>query len=206
MAADAASGARIRSFVAVDVDGPARDAAAVFLARLRATGADVAWSRPDALHVTLKFLGSVEPERLTRLGASLAAVAAAQPAFTFALRGVGAFPSLARPSVFWIGVDAPPLAMLAAAVDDAAEAEGFTREARAFHPHLTLGRVRTGDRGRGSRNRSRVSPELRALLDAEHATSFGTVDVAELIVFRSDLGAGGAHHTPLARVPLAAAR
>src|SRR4051794_342080 len=142
MAAEDAGGARIRSFVAVDVDATTRDAAAALLARLRATGADVAWSRPDALHVTLEFLGSVEPERLTRLAARLADVAAAQPAFTLALRGVGAFPSLARPSVLWIGVDAPALAILASAVADIAAAEGFAREARPFHPHLTLGRVR----------------------------------------------------------------
>jgi 2'-5' RNA ligase len=208
MAAEPA-GPRIRSFVAVDVDGPARDAVAALLARCRATGADVAWSRPDALHVTLTFLGSVEPERLARLGARLADVAATQAPFALALRGVGAFPSLAHPSVLWIGVDAPALVTLAAAVNGAAAAEGFAAEARAFRPHLTLGRVRRGDRRhrRGSdRERDTVPAALRTLLDGAHATSFGRVDVAEMILFRSDLGAGGARHTALGRYPLSALR
>ena len=190
---------RIRSFVAIDVTGAARDAVVAFLDRLRATGADVAWSRPDALHVTLKFLGSVDPERLARLGAALDAAVREQAAFTLTLRGVGAFPSLGRPTVLWIGVDAPELAALAARVDDAARAEGFAPEARVFHPHLTLGRIRD-DRRR--RRGGALPAERRGALEAERTTVFGVVEIADVILFRSDLGARGARHTPLVRFPL----
>jgi 2'-5' RNA ligase len=202
MPSDPAAPARIRSFIAIDVTGPAREAALALLGRLRATGADVAWARPDALHVTLEFLGNVDPEQLARLGSHLAAIAARHVPLPITLAGVGAFPTLGRPRVLWSGIDAPALLPLAADVRRACRAEGLVGEERPFHPHLTLGRVRTGDR-RGRRGGAAALPrELTTLLAAEREIVFGVSQVEAFILFRSDLGAAGARHTPLARYPL----
>ncbi len=207
MASDPAADARIRSFVALDVAGPARDAVESLLARLRATGADVAWTRPDALHVTLKFLGSVAPDRLAQLGTRLAAAAAAQPRFTVRLAGIGGFPSLARARILWVGVEAPELVRLAEAVERACLGEGFAADDRPFHPHLTLGRMRA-DRRHAARAGGESKAAGRALIDLlrlERERVFGASLVDELILFRSDLGAGGARHSALARFAFAAA-
>lgn len=200
MPSDPAATAPIRSFIAIDVEGPARATIDALIARFRMTGADVAWSRPDALHVTLEFLGAVAPDRLLRLGARLADVATGHRAFSVTLARVGAFPNLARPRVLWIGVDAPALPALAAAVRRACAAEGFESEERPFHPHLTIGRVRV-TRGRGGR----VSRELIAALAAERDAGFGVSRADSFILFQSELGAGGARHTALARFALAVA-
>ena len=189
----------IRSFVALDLEGDARPALQALLERLRARGGGVAWTRPEALHLTLKFLGNVDPDCLARLGERLAAVAAAHPPFTLVVGGYGGFPTLDRPHVLWVATVAPELAALAAAVDEAAAAEGFARETRPFHPHLTLGRVRER-RGRGGR--AALAPVL-ALLRAEGETAaLGVSPVRTLTLFRSDLAAAGARHSVLASWPL----
>jgi 2'-5' RNA ligase len=82
-----------------------------------------------------------------------------------------------------------PLATLAEAVERGAVAAGFARETRRFHAHCTLGRARL--RGR--------LPDVTVPVTVPDFT----LDVTEAVLFRSDLGPGGARHTPLERMPLA---
>jgi 2'-5' RNA ligase len=105
---------------------------------------------------------------------------------------VNGFPALERARVFWVGLDAPPaLELLAHRVEQECEALGFPGEARVFHPHITLGRVKDGARlDRFSLKRlSAIRPSIPFLLDA-------------MVLFVSRLGPGGAVHTPLANFPL----
>ena len=73
MNGDSPESSGIRSFVAVDLDAPVRQAVNDLQGELRRINADVRWVRPEGLHVTLKFLGSVDPARLERVHAALAA-------------------------------------------------------------------------------------------------------------------------------------
>lgn len=192
------TGARpVRSFVAIEIEEPARGAIVAYLAELRGRVDGVAWTRPENMHLTLKFLGGVAPERLTTLAERLAAIAGAERPFVVAYRGVGAFPSAGRPQVLWVGAAASELAPIAAAVDEAASVAGVARELRPFHPHVTLGRMRPGRRARGT-DRSGTSPRAVLAVDAERA--FGVAVASALVLFRSDTNATGARHTPLARL------
>ncbi len=112
---------RWRCFVAVTLGDPTRAAVIEYLERLRATVAGVAWTRPENLHLTLKFLGDVAAARVPSLTERLRLAVAAEPAFTVRVGGVGAFPSLARPQALWVGVGSPRVAALAAAVESACE-------------------------------------------------------------------------------------
>ena len=203
----------VRSFVAIRLAGAGRTAVEALLRRLQAeagggagnvagdvakhvskpVATNIAWTRPENLHVTLKFLGAVSPERLEALAGSLAAVAAGQEAFVLAVRGTGAFPSLARPRAFWVGVESAALAPLATAVDAACAGHGFVRETRALRPHVTLGRLRRS----AAPGRSRAAPALLERLVADGDTAFGGSPAEALVLFRSDLGPGGARYTPL---------
>lgn len=178
-----------RCFIAVSLADPARAAVVEYLRGLRTTVSWVSWTRPEQLHLTLKFLGSVAPARIPALEARLAEVAGAVEACTAEVAGVGAFPNIARPQVLWVGVRAPTLASLADAVEVSCVAEGFARETRPFRPHVTLGRVR--ERG------GRATPEL-TLFARDGARTFGTSPVREVTLFRSVLGPGGARHSALA--------
>ncbi|MCY4060910.1 MAG: RNA 2',3'-cyclic phosphodiesterase [Chloroflexi bacterium] len=99
------------------------------------------WSRREALHLTLHFIGDV-PEGVARAYQRvLGAVDTA--AFDLRIQGVGQFPINDRPRVIWAGVqNGPELRALHEAVGSALEREGFRRERRRFHPHVTLMRFR----------------------------------------------------------------
>jgi 2'-5' RNA ligase len=147
---------------------------------------------PDNLHLTLKFLGDVALERTAEVSCTLAESAAGVPVFSAELRGVGAFPHAGRPSVVWAGLmGADALVRLAERLEASLELQGFARESRAFHPHVTLARVK-----------GRPPGGLRALLERHAATSFGPVVIASVELYESELRREGAKHTVLASVRL----
>jgi 2'-5' RNA ligase len=181
----------VRTFFAVEVS-PEIHAALVALKReLAATGAAVRWVRDEGLHATVKFLGAVPAAQLPELQAALSAPVGARPPMTAAVSGLGVFPSPRRPRVVWAGLDCPPLAALAAALDDALGRFGFKPEARAFRAHITLGRV----------SDTRGWAPLDALLRAHATTDFGTCRLSELVAYRSDLRRGGSLYTKLWTIP-----
>ena len=137
---------RRRIFVAVPVVPALRDAALAMMHRvLRADSGALRWVERDGLHVTLRFLGEItEPE--VDLAVEAARVAAtASTAFSITLAGGGAFPSLRRPRTVWVGVaaGAERLAALSQALDTALAERRFRPDARAFHAHVTVARVRS---------------------------------------------------------------
>lgn len=100
--------------------------------------------------MTLKFLGEVRRERLPDIEHAIAGVASSTSGFTTALTCFGAFPTIRRPRVVWVGVDATSeLRCLKQDLEWALAPLGFDSETRAFHPHVTLGRARP-DGGAGA--------------------------------------------------------
>lgn len=186
--------AAVRSFVAVRLPEDVRAALAAEIARLRPAGREVAWVAAENLHVTLRFLGGVEEDRLEAVGAALAAVAAGAAGFEVEVRGLGAFPTPSRPRVLWAGLagGAPALAELAGRVEEALAGLGFPREERPFAGHVTLGRVRE----------PRRDPRLEQALAAGAGRPFGRLPVDRVALMRSDLSPRGARYTVLGAWPL----
>ena len=183
----------IRAFVAVPLEEPVTRRRLAGARSLLPPVTGVRWVPEAQLHFTLKFLGDVEEERI---GAAKDAVlrAAAGAPFRLALEGLGAFPPHGAARVLWAacGEGATALAQLAARVEEAFAAAGFSREERPFSPHLTLARVRDPDAGR----------RLARALPAVPSEPFGTLAVASIVLYRSDLGPRGADHTELLRAAL----
>jgi RNA 2',3'-cyclic 3'-phosphodiesterase len=159
------------------------------IARLRGLSRSVAWTVPENLHITLKFLGPIELTQRALVATALARLAGGVPAFDITLRGLGAFPSLTRPRVIWGGVDdgAHALTSLADAVEQVLTPLGFTAEER-FVPHVTLGRVR----------QPRRDPVLTEALALAATRDFGAVHVDRIALMRSALSPRGARHDELA--------
>jgi len=134
----------VRLFFALPLPERPRGALAAAAKALCACGADAKWVRPEAMHLTLAFLGEVPPARLDALRRSGGAAASDCPPFRLALRGLGAFPSWERPRVLWAGLSsgADECRRLEAALRRALLAEGFKLEDRPFEPHVTLARLR----------------------------------------------------------------
>ncbi len=105
--------------------------------------------------------------------------------------GLGAFPSLTRPNVLWIGVVAPSLAALQRDVEGALVDLGLDPEERAFHPHVTVGRVKESRPGQS---------DLTALWSGD--VDCGSSPLSEIIVYESKTRSSGAEYIARARVPL----
>ena len=137
----------MRLFIAINLPDAEKPRLSRALQDLAANDLPARWVAPDSLHITVKFLGEVPEARLPAVVAALQDGADGVAAFDVALGGFGAFPSLSRPGILWVGVQAgPELAELQGRIERAFIPLGFEAEAREFHPHITVARVRKDGR------------------------------------------------------------
>lgn len=137
----------MRLFVAINLAETVRRRLWDATGALRAAEPAVKWVGVDGLHLTVKFLGEVDAAREREIPGTLDAALAGHRAFPLEVDGLGAFPSVERPSVIWAGCErTSALELVYHDVEAACERLGFPVEARAFQPHVTLGRVRRGKR------------------------------------------------------------
>jgi 2'-5' RNA ligase len=136
-----------RLFAAIPIPAPASDRIAALLAEVRDQRWPVRWVSETGLHLTLKFYGEVPDERVEVIAEAVGFAVQGTGTLPLALEGVGAFPSLERARVVWVGVEpAPALELLQDRIERGAEPLGFAPEGVPFRPHVTLGRVREGER------------------------------------------------------------
>lgn len=159
-------------------------------ASLRRTGRSVRWTPVEQLHITVRFLGDVDPPGVAGVGERLAEAARECGPFDLPLGGVGAFPSMRRPRVVWLGAGpSPGITALRSSVETAVGECGFKAEERPFRPHITLGRVRSPRRG------SSPPAEPGELARLAGAIEFRMeVSLTHLYLMESRLGADGARH------------
>ena len=188
----------MRVFVAVDIgDAVRREAARVVSAlamKLEAakTPPKVVWVKPAALHVTIKFLGEVEPDDVERLKRLLAPPIAMAP-FDIAWRGIGTFPNNRHPRALWLGVTngAAQLAAIEAEISKRVAGTAVELDDRALLPHLTLGRVKMAGAGVDW-------PKVLQACEVRNATSH----VDRVSLYQSKLSQHGPHYTELVSAPL----
>lgn len=181
----------LRAFIAVELPADVRSALAREQARLKLLGANVGWVAPENIHITLLFLGDIFGAQVAPLAAALAAVAEHHASFELAVAGLGWFGPSRSPRVVWAGVNDPAhqLAALQQEVEEQARALELRTEARPFHPHLTLGRVRPGSHA--------TLPALTEALRQAIDTPYGRCAVGTVRLMQSRLEAGGALHSLL---------
>jgi len=183
----------VRSFFAIDLPAALTAEIQVLQAHLRNVGADVRWTRPEGVHLTLKFLGDLAEDLIEPLAQAAGRVAAGHAPLTLRVSGAGVFPGRSKPRVLWLGLDGDleRLINLQKDIETAAVEFGFAPEGRPFRPHLTLGRFRSNRR----KNELLVQVEQLRPRPLEFPAE-------EVILFKSDLKPTGAVYTPLGRLPL----
>jgi 2'-5' RNA ligase len=184
----------VRLFIAINLPDDKRLGLAQALDALAGHDLPVRWLSPESLHITLKFLGEVAQSRVPSIESALTHALAGYPSFDVEVGGFGAFPSLTRPSIFWVGVSATDeLVRVQTRVDDAMTKDGFEPDARAYRPHITVGRARKDGRVRDRATMDRIVTEF----DYKTVFRAGSVDL-----MRSRLGSRGARYEVLHKMEM----
>jgi 2'-5' RNA ligase len=179
-----------RTFLALDLDEPLRDALLAFQQRLDRCGAKLRPVERVNLHVTLHFLGDVTDEVLSELLTVAAAAAAGVQPFDFQIAGLAAMPPRGGVRMVWANATDPTgrMAQLHRALADGIAGLGLRVEERVFKPHITLLRIKfADDPGRFRRAVANLA-----------ATDFGTQHAEELTTYSSTLTPTGPIYTVLA--------
>jgi 2'-5' RNA ligase len=180
----------MRLFVAIEIAPDIRERIIGFMEQLKPKIPNARWSRPEGLHITLKFLGHVADEKVPPIQSALGTIDGA--GFPITIERVGTFPNEKSPRVLWVGVKAETeLARLAENVQAATSKLGFEREQRAFSPHVTLARLKEVPK----------KTNLKSVLP-EGTPSFGTMTAKDFHLYESKLSAQGSRYIKLASFPL----
>lgn len=134
----------MRTFIAIPLPDECRSLLEKMQNELRPCGAEVGWVAVPSIHLTLKFLGELDPNAIPALARKLEEAASSTHSFELRLHGLGCFPHERSPRVVWCGIegDTDTLLQLQQKVESACAQLGFPPEDRAFKPHLTLGRIK----------------------------------------------------------------
>jgi 2'-5' RNA ligase len=179
----------MRIFIALDIPTEVRARLTEYMERARMLAPEARWARVEGLHVTLKFVGEVSDARVREMKMALASVKAA--GFAVRFEAVGFFPNSRAARVFWAAVDGgEDLPRLASAIDAALANLDIVREAKPYHPHLTLARAS-----------ARPLHGLQPLL-TDPPPQFGTMTAREFFLYLSETQKGGSKYTKLERFGL----
>lgn len=151
----------MRVFIALDLTSEARREIEKFLKRLEKKHWKVKWEKPEKVHLTLAFLGSIKEEKLDLIKKTCQQVTKVTASFIVSFKGFGCFPDFDFPRLVWLGLkgDLKSLASLQKKLRDQLKDLGFKTEKRPFKPHLTLGRIK---RAR-VRERREIGRQIKAL-------------------------------------------
>ena len=177
-----------RTFCAIELPPEVRSQLAKHAQQLRDAVPSVtaSWSKPENVHLTLKFFGNVPTQSLAKISAAASRVGSEFSSFQIRIGGTGVFPRRSRPQVLWIGVgdSSGRLSDLQQRLEEEFAREGFPKEDRGFRPHLTIARLRRPE-------------DARQLAEAHIQTKFSFIEVrvTEFVLFRSQLSPKGSIYT-----------
>jgi 2'-5' RNA ligase len=181
----------MRLFVAFELTHEVRDAVTKTTASLHPESPGARWSAPEAMHVTLKFLGQTDDQKLAALETALQQIGSLE-SVSLRFRGVGFFPDEKGPRVMWCGVEASSnIFDLVSAIEDALKPLGFEPESRRYVPHVTLARL----------NSARHVEKLVRAAAPLKSYDFGTARVSEFHLYESTLKKSGSEYRKLATFP-----
>lgn len=190
----------IRAFIAINLSAEIQHRLdeVITTYKQRLAGVSVRWVPARNIHLTLKFLGDVSVTNLDILQKLLQAEIAGHKPFEISIGGSGAFPTLNRPRVLWVGVEAPTeLTAVQNGVEGVMSRLGYPLEERPFSPHLTIGRV--------SRN---IAPQdyrlISSVIEKEKIGFLGALCVRSVDLYKSDLKPSGAVYTSIYTAALGA--
>ena len=179
----------LRTFVALPLDNRIVASLQDLHHQLTSLPVDVKWVKPQSIHVTIKFIGNVDEQRIDPVCEAIQRGVAGVRSWPVEVKKVGTFPGMRNPRVVWVGLDDPKGNIKAVQhhIEDELAKIGFEKERRPFTPHLTVGRVRS----------SKGKKDLVCFLLDEREREFGEMEIDRVLLFKSDLKPTGAVYTVL---------
>lgn len=179
----------IRTFIAIELSPEIQSELAAVQDKLKESGSDVKWVKPENIHLTLKFLGYVSGPQLKSIFEAVDESVERITPFPLFFSGLGAFPGLGNPRVLWVGVKEGEemLSRINQNLEGILKRNGFPGEERKYHPHLTLGRVKS------SKNKA----QLIGAVKSEKDCSVGSMEVKKITIMQSILKPEGPEYKPL---------
>jgi 2'-5' RNA ligase len=185
--------ANIRTFIAFDTPEQIKKEMGVVQSELKKSNAEVKWEDENKFHVTVKFLGDIEENTLPSVITKIESIVHTHSRFDVYYKGIGSFPNNKNPRVIWIGCgnNDGRLELFKTSLDVGLLSFGFEEEKRKFHPHITLGRVKSL---KGVKN---LTPMLEKLTFDSHVTK-----INEILVMKSILRPEGSEYSLLKAIKL----
>jgi len=182
----------MRVFLCLPVDPNLRESLEQLSYRLkRSLTVRATWVKPVNFHVTVRFLGEIDPMLTVDLERRCRAITDKIAPFDLLLDRLGAFPTMSRARVLWAGGEAAPeFKELIASVNVALQEMGFKKDRKPSGSHITLARIK-----------GRVDPSVEATIHAQEGWPGHTLRVDRLILMESRLSPQGATYTPLFTLP-----
>jgi len=189
---------QIRSFIAIELPEEVKTGLNRLQTELKLPRHNfVKWVAPESIHITLKFLGNISPQKVTEITKVMEQASQGISPFQLEIHEVGAFPNMRQPRVLWLGIrgEIDKLVAWQQRIDSGLVPLGFAKETRPFTPHLTLARLREG-----------VSPgdrrDFGELVMKTPTEVNYRINVTRLSLMKSQLLPGGAVYSRLAEVKL----
>ena len=184
----------VRTFIGIELEQNVVAEFSQELSYLKYHFPKIKWVHPQNLHITLKFLGNIQPNSLREVFTAMEIIGREALPFTLALQSVLLLPDSERPTVVCskAGRGTEELLMLQRKVSLSCSALGYPEDHRPYLPHITLGRIKAPSYALGFED---------YLADLAN-TDFGLTEVEEVIVYMSELGNNGAEYSPMYRVRL----
>lgn len=194
----------IRTFLAVELSEALREQISLVQQDLHARldgesskAVRIAWVQPSSIHLTMRFLGDTDEQLVDPIREAMATVRLSHPTIQIPLERLQAFPNLRQPRVLWVGPSeswfksdaAKQLASLHRAIESCCRSLGFVTEDKPFTPHLTVARIKAGDREVGQR--------LAQSGACDRALSVGFITVGPLVLMKSKLRPTGPVYTKM---------
>ena len=183
----------VRAFIAIELSPTIIDNIRKVQDELKKGTSQVAWVKPENIHLTIRFLGDIKTDIINDINKIIELAASQLSNFKLSIKRIGAFPKIDNPRVIWVGVeDDSDLSRLYNEIENGLVALGFKKEERSFKPHLTLGRIRI----------LKKRQELREMLERFADTNLGNFAVLGISLFKSKLTPTGAIYTKVKEVKL----
>lgn len=183
----------MRVFIGIKFDESTRADIEKFLKPFKKIGTPIKWVKPENVHLTLKFIGEVSPEKFAQIEDAITSSDFAVGAFDLKIVGCGKFGRGSELNIFWIGIDKnEKIENLYQKIEDALQKVGISREEREFKPHLTVGR---------NKKRFNFKP-LFQMIGEKADLPLSQFQVKAFQIFKSELFPTGPVYTVLKEISL----